>query len=157
MSASRGPGTRSQGEAATTMTSVARRVLISGTACVVIVMLPPFLLGAHATVVRQELEFGPAALGVTVGVFFACSALASIPGGRLSERLGARKLVLFGVGLACLTMLAVAVLVDTWRGLTVAYGIAGLANGAVQPATNHLLANGMPTSRQSDPPTQSCI
>jgi hypothetical protein len=51
-------------------------------------LLPLFLTAALAVQLRAELGFGPAALGVAVATFLGAAAAASVPLGRLAQRVG---------------------------------------------------------------------
>ena len=50
--------------------------------------IAPFLLGAQAVLVMDELGLGPARLGVAVSVFFAVAATVKVEGGTITTTLG---------------------------------------------------------------------
>lgn len=138
----------SSGDASTHDNSRAVRAVLSATAVTISVTLPVFLLGSHAAMVRRDLVFTEAGLGLTVACFFALSALTSIPAGRLSQRVGARALMLAGVLITAVSLGSVAALATSWAHLALGYTAAGIANGLAQPATNHLLAEGLRPNRR---------
>lgn len=124
------------------------RTLLAATACTVTVTLPVFLLGSHAALVRRDLLFDEARLGLVVACFFGLSALTSIPAGRLSQRYGARPAMLTGVVLAASSLAGMSAWATTWLHLAAGYTVAGIANGVAQNATNHLLAVGLRPGRR---------
>lgn len=131
-----------------TGTRKALRTTAATGAAMVLALLPMFLLGSLATFVRKELGFDRAALGITVAVFFAGSAASSIPGGRLAERVGAGRALMFGTLTSAITLVAVGTRVSSWLQLTTALAVAGLANGVIQPACNLALIDGVPSRQQ---------
>src|SRR5215216_2114263 len=111
-------------------------------------VLPAFLTGGLVVQIRSELDFGSAALGLAVAVFFAAASLASVIMGRVVERIGAhRGMRLSAVGSAA-SLLGVALFAGSWRGLVVCLVLGGLANAIAQPATHLSLAREVPAGRQ---------
>jgi predicted MFS family arabinose efflux permease len=103
---------------------------------------PPFMVGALAVQVGADLDLRPAVLGFLVSTFFATTALCSSTMGRAVERRGVRD------GLTGVMVLNVVALVGILSAtsvahLAVAMAVAGVANGAVHPAANALLAQGI--------------
>lgn len=111
-------------------------------------MLPTFLTGGLSIRIREDIGFNTGALGLAIALFFAASALASTPLGRLVERLGP----LWGMRAAALgsalSLLSIAVFARAWWHLAVFLMIGGLANAASHPATHLLLARGVSAHRQ---------
>lgn len=110
-------------------------------------VLPVFLMGAVAVLVRAELGFTEARLGLAVSAFFGLAALASIPSGFIVERLGDQwSLILgsVGSGVALIGMATA----WAWLPLFLWLGAAGLANSVSQLAANSRLAGGVPPDRQ---------
>lgn len=110
--------------------------------------LPVFLLGSLAVFIREDLHFGETALGAAASIYYLASAVASVAGGRLAERLGARRAI--GVAASTLTVavLGIAVLAHSWSALAAFMALAGLANALTQPATNLGVARGVDPRRQ---------
>ncbi|HET7271116.1 MAG TPA: hypothetical protein VFI90_08500, partial [Rubrobacter sp.] len=54
-------------------------------------VLPAFLTGGLVVQIRSELDFGSAALGLAVALFFVSASLASVVMGRVVERIGAHR------------------------------------------------------------------
>jgi MFS family permease len=125
-----------------------RRPILLAVAVATVGVLPAFLTGGLAVQVRDELDFGSAALGLAVAAFFASSSLASAVMGRLVERIGFhRGMRLAAIGGAA-SLLGVALLARSWTGLVACLVLGGLANAASHPATNLSLAREVPARRQ---------
>lgn len=134
--------------APTDVRRLGRRSVAAAMATTIMVVAPLHLLGAMAVLVREDLDFDPARLGVTFAMFNVGGIVASIPGGRLAERLGpGRSMVTAGM-LTAATALAIAFLAREWWQLTAAMAVAGMANGLGQPAASLMLARGVPARRQ---------
>lgn len=115
-----------------------------GTVTTLLVVLPGFLVGGVATFLRRDIGLTAARLGTAVAVFFAASVVASVPGGRFSERRGPeRGLAVAAIG-AATSLLLVGVVVRDYRALLGALTVGGLANGVVHPAANLLLVRHIP-------------
>lgn len=98
--------------------------------------------------VRGELGFGSAYLGLAVAAFFASSALWSVLGGRVVERIGYQGGMRLAAVVSASTLLAVALLVGSWGGLAACMVAGGLGNALAQPASNLSLAREVPVGRQ---------
>ncbi|MGA8115340.1 MAG: MFS transporter [Actinocatenispora sp.] len=101
--------------------------------------LPVFLTGSLAPQIGRELDFPASSLGLAVAVFFASSALCSVTLGRLSDRFGGRTMMRWGVLPAIVSSLGIGLFVRSPVELTGALLLAGMANGAIQPAANRYL------------------
>lgn len=113
----------------------------------ILAVIPVFLLGAVAILVRRELGFDEAALGLSISAFFGTTALSSIPGGRLADHLGARRtLALACLGSGC-SLAGIGLFAHSWTQLTMFLILGGAANGVAQPASNLALARGVRTNR----------
>lgn len=111
-------------------------------------VMPAFLTGALAVQMRSQLHFGAAVLGLVIASFFASAACFSVLLGSLSDRWGPTLLLRAAVAISSLSLFAIALLVHSVPGLILALAIAGMANAAIQPATNRLLASAVPAGRQ---------
>jgi predicted MFS family arabinose efflux permease len=121
--------------------------LAASTVSITLAALPVFLVGALAVFIRDELGFGEAQLGITASLYYLTSALSSAPGGRVTERLGARRgIALAAVG-TTVSMLGIA-MANGWIMLTAFMMLAGAVNGIALPASNLALARGVPLRRQ---------
>jgi len=113
-----------------------------------VVVLPMILLGAVAVLVRDELRFGEAALGVAAAMFALSATVTSAPGGRLSERVGAARTMTAGAVLSGAALVAIALFASSWGVLVLLLAAAGVGNGLTQPATNGVLSGTINPARQ---------
>lgn len=98
------------------------------------------LIGVLGPYLREEIALTPAGLGILVAVFAVVSGTMAWPAGVLTDSIGGRRaLVLVFVG----SVLGLALLASarSYAWLVVAMIAAGLANSAVNPATNRVIAN----------------
>ena len=124
-------------------------VIARASAVVAVGAIPAFMAGALAVQMGREFELPPVTLGLLVGLFFGCSAIASWPAGRLVERIGedagmristlGAAICLLGIGVAGKDAVSVA-------GFLI---VGGLANGLANPAANLLLVGAIPAHRQA--------
>lgn len=110
--------------------------------------IPVFLVGALAVLIREELGFSEAQLGALVSIYYLSSAVTSVPGGRLAERLGGRRAMGVAALLTLGSMLGISILANSWVGLAFFLAWAGVANGLAFPASNLALTRGFPLHRQ---------
>jgi MFS family permease len=111
-------------------------------------VLPVFLVGGLAVQMSEDLGFSPAGLGLVVSVYFGVGALASVPSGKLTERLGPAVVARAGILLSAGTMLAVASVARSYPVLVGLLAVAGTANALGQLASNAALARHVPLHRQ---------
>jgi MFS family permease len=111
-------------------------------------VLPVFLLGGLAVQVRDDLNLTEAGLGIATATFFAASALFSLPGGRLSERIGGERGLLVGAAGSLAALLGVATLAQSLLGLVTSMVVGGIGNGVTQPSANLALARRVRPGRQ---------
>lgn len=124
------------------------RILVASMISITVASLPLFLVAALAVLIRGDMAFTDAQLGVVVSVFFATSALGSIPGGRLAERFGPHRVMLLATFTSTLCMLTIALFAHSWLQISVVLAVAGLALAAGGPATNLALARSIAMHRQ---------
>lgn len=124
------------------------RTIVVAASSSVLAAVPVFLVGSLAVFIRADLEFGQTQLGLAVAAFFLSSAASAIPGGRVTERLGARKAMLAAAGVTCIAMCGIGILATSWAGLMAWLVLAGMANGVAQPAGNLALARGVTGERK---------
>ncbi len=111
-------------------------------------VLPVFLTGALSVQLEAHLHVGATAIGGAVATYFCASALSSVRGGRLAERIGPFRVLLVAVGLASAALLGVGLVVTSLPGLLGFLVIGGLSNGAMQPAVNLLLTQAVDDGRR---------
>src|SRR5215211_6393810 len=125
-----------------------RRPILLAVAVATVGVLPAFLTGGLAVQIRDELDFGSAALGLAVAAFFASSSLASAAMGRLVERIGSHRGMRLAATASAASLLGVALLAGSWAGLVACLVLGGLANAVLHPATNLSLAREVSAGRQ---------
>jgi len=109
---------------------------------------PLFLTGALAVVIRQHLGMSATELGVLVASFaFAGAAMAVVIGPRI-ESIGAVELMRAAAVVAVVALTAVALGARSFISFEVPLVLAGLANGAMQPAANAYLSDLVDPARQ---------
>ena len=126
----------------------ATRALALATLSITLGAVPVFLLGALAVFIRDELGFSEALLGLLASAYYASSTLTSVPGGRLTERVGGRKGIATGAALTAMSMFGIATLGRSWAALLFFMIVAGAANGFAMPASNLVVARDVPLRRQ---------
>lgn len=117
-----------------------RRPVLLAASATAISTLPVFLVGAQAVQIGDDLGLSPGSLGITVAVFFGCTALSSVRLGRAVQRWGVRRGLLATMSVCSIALMSLALsrsVAQLWLSLA----LAGLANGAVHPAANALLAS----------------
>lgn len=124
------------------------QVVAAATASVTIAMLPAFLAGSQSVFIRRELGFGETELGAALAVFSLCGAVASVPAGRLGERLGAGRAMAVAAVASATSLFGVAVAARTWGVLVAFLGVGGIAIAFAGPAANLALARGVRRDRQ---------
>src|SRR5829696_8760617 len=128
--------------------SAGARAMAGASGATVGAVLPVFLLGGQSVLVAAELGFDAGGLGLAVSAFFAVSALASVPTGRLVERFGPTITTRAGILLAAGSLLGVAALARSYLALVLFLLIGGVANGLAQLGSNLSLARHVPPGRQ---------
>lgn len=118
------------------------------TASAALGVMPVFLTGALAVLMRQDFSLNHSQLGLVIACFFAASATFSVPGGALSDRMGPRRSLLLAASGSSLVLTAVALLPNRWTHLLLLMVASGAVNGLSQPAANLALARTISTHRQ---------
>ncbi|MEU7981259.1 MFS transporter [Micromonospora sp. NPDC049081] len=111
-------------------------------------VLPVFLVGGLAVQMGDDLGFSPAGLGLAVSIYFGVSALASMPSGRLVERIGPAVVARVAIVLAAGCLLAIAGLARSYPVLVGLLALSATANALGQLASNAALARHVPARRQ---------
>ncbi|MEO2108632.1 MAG: MFS transporter [Actinomycetota bacterium] len=118
------------------------------TASAALGVMPVFLTGALAVLVRQDFPLNHSQLGLVIACFFAASATFSVPGGALSDCLGPRRSLLLATTGSVVVLAAVASVPGHWTHLLGLMVLSGAVNGLSQPAANLALARTISSSRQ---------
>ncbi|HSK97343.1 MAG TPA: MFS transporter, partial [Euzebyales bacterium] len=142
------PSPGAAGEAGVIVDAASRRTLAAAFVAAVLSVMPTFLLGGVAVLVREDLNFSESRLGLCITAYYVVSAISAVPGGHLAERLGGLRGCSVGIVLSATTLASVAAFAHSWWQLAVCLMAGGLANALLQPATNLALARGIPADRQ---------
>ena len=124
------------------------RVIVATTSASTVSSIPIFLLGAMGPFVRADLGFSEVRLGMAISAFWLAMAVSGIPGGRLSQRLGATASTRLGVAGTMLAIVSMA-LAPNWATLLVLMAVAGALNALTQPALDLALFEAVPAERLS--------
>lgn len=111
-------------------------------------VLPVFLTGALAVQIRAQLHFGGAGLGLLVAVFFLAGVVGSLGAGLVSDRVGPSAVMRAATVTSALCLAGMALVAHSATALGVLLGVAGVANGLVQPSVNAFLVRTVPQGRQ---------
>jgi len=122
--------------------------LIIATIAITLGALPIFLVGANAIFIREELGFGETAFGAAASLHYLASAAFSLPGGRLTERLGYGKTMAIAATCTLISVVGIAVAARSWVTLVLFLSMAGVAQGIAFPASALALSQGIPVRRQ---------
>lgn len=110
--------------------------------------LTSFGLGALGPIIVTELDLGRAGFGLLTTIMFAVAAFASRPAGRVTDAVGAERVMLAGLTLAAAALLAVAS-ASSYAALVVAACIGGLSVATNNPTTNKIIMRRVRPARQS--------
>ncbi len=124
------------------------RAVLTATGIDAISILPGFLVASLAVRLHDDLGLTPGDLGVVIGVFFGSAAIASVPAGRLAERIGWAPSLRIAALLASVAMAAIALLAHSAWALLWWCGIGGLASALAHPASNLAVARCAPVQRR---------
>lgn len=122
--------------------------MLATVAATTVGLLPVFLTGTLAVQIGRDLTLSTTRLGIAVAAFFGSSAVCSAGLGRLSDRVGGTAMMRWGIAPAVIALLAIGLGIHRFWELAVALTVAGVANGAIQPAANRYLTRTANTHRQ---------
>lgn len=122
--------------------------LITATIVITLGALPIFLVGANAIFIREEMGFGETALGAAASLYYVGAAGMSLPGGKITERLGYGRAMALAAFLTLISVLGIALVARLWWILTLFLVIGGTANGIAFPSSALALSKGIPIRRQ---------
>jgi len=114
----------------------------------VVSALPSFLVSGFAIFMLESVGLGPAELGTATAAFYLGSTLVSIPGGRLTRRIGPRKSLILAASMTLIALVGVGGGVRSVPTLLAVMAFAGTANGIGQVASNIALAGSVAPQRQ---------
>lgn len=118
------------------------------TATTIAAVLPVFLFGGLSALIARDLPVGPTTIGLATAAYFGAAAASSIPAGRLTERIGERRGLLLGLGLAAISLTGLGLATTAVWHVIGWLILGGVGNGMVQPAANLLLSRRVPIRTQ---------
>lgn len=122
--------------------------MVGASAITTLGAIPPFLIGAQAVEIRDDLGFGLGGFGVAVSLFFATAAVATVATSGVVDRMGRRRLLAAAGTLVALGGAAMGTLVVGWWSLLAVMMVLGLGNAACQATANLLMARALPPGRR---------
>ncbi len=123
-------------------------ILATATLSITLGALPIFLVGANAIFIRNEFGFGETALGAAVSLYYVGAAGFSVPGGKLTERIGASRAMGLSALFSLISVAGVGALAHQWWSLSVFLIVGGASNGLAFPSSALALSQGIPVRRQ---------
>lgn len=123
------------------------RILAAVSVVVTVGVFPVFLTGGLGVQLREELGFGAATLGFAAAGFFGVAALTSRLMGWVVERIGARQGMRLAVICSALCLFGLSS-VDSAPWMLAVLWLAGVPTSLAQPASNLLIAQGIPVHRR---------
>ncbi|MGO0577576.1 MFS transporter [Ornithinimicrobium panacihumi] len=124
------------------------RLMLAASSLTTLGAIPPFLLGSQAVLMKRDLDFGAAGLGIAVSTFFAVAATCTILASTLLDRLAGRPGRALSGGVVAAGGLGLALLVNDWPSLVVAMAVLGVGNALCQGTSNKTVATVLPPHRR---------
>lgn len=113
--------------------------IVIGGAATVIGSLPGLLTGALAPQLAEALAFGVAGLGTAFAIQSGAGALASVPLGRVVDRLGAARSIRLAMLVTATIAFLIATVTRSFVALVALLVVGSLAKRLIEPAANRLL------------------
>ena len=111
-------------------------------------MLPVHLLGASSVLLREDLHFDQAHLGMAVAAFFGAFGIVALVAGHISQTRGPRTALLIATTCSCVSLLGMATLVHDRMSMLAFLMIGGAGNAFAQTGGNLALSSGVGVGRQ---------
>jgi MFS family permease len=130
------------------LSAPAARVVLTSGAVNTFASLPRFLIGALAVFIAAEMGLSETQVGASVSAAVAVSALASVGGGRIVQRIGAYRSMTLVMTLSAIVALGVALTAHSYAELLAWMCLSGAAMAMVHPSTSLAISGGVPPERQ---------
>ena len=124
------------------------RVVVVSAFCVGLGASLGFVPGFVATTLMDDLSLSRSEVGLLVSVHFGCTGVGSMLGGRLTEVLGARIVIVVDMAIVCGSALFAAA-VGTYWALMVAAVCAGFAYSLANAGTNVAIGRSIPVQQRT--------
>ena len=128
--------------------SQSTRPLIAAVLAATMSMLPVHLLGASSVLLREDLHFDQAHLGMAVAAFFGAFGIVALVAGHISQTRGPRTALLIATTCSCVSLLGMATLVHDRMSMLAFLMIGGAGNAFAQTGGNLALSSGVGVGRQ---------
>ncbi|MEQ9162156.1 MAG: MFS transporter, partial [Ilumatobacter fluminis] len=119
----------------------ARPVVAVSVSAAVASALPGFLVGALAVQMRSEFDVGESVYAWAMSGYFLAASFASIPLGRVAQRVGPRRQIVAALSIAAAANVAIAATARSFGLLVAVMALIGVCNAAAQTAVNLALAS----------------
>lgn len=106
---------------------------------IVCAAIPPFLVGALAPLIGDDMPLSATQVGVAIAAYYLVSGVLSPLGGRAVDRIGVVRALRLSCAITTAGLLAIALAGEALH-LAIALGVLGVPNSVVQPAANAVLA-----------------
>lgn len=110
--------------------------------------MPPFMTGALAVQIKEEIGFTDAVLGLLLAAYFLVFASLSPLSGRLVDTIGARKATWLAVAGTSTSLIGIATLGRSVPAIAAFLALAGAAGSVGLPTANRVIARALPDSRR---------
>lgn len=110
--------------------------------------LPVFLVGTLAVKLREFLQFDSAHLGVAVACYYLGAAVASVPFARVTDRIGAIRMMHTIAVVQALLLMTMAICMRSWGGLVLLLALSGMMSSGATLSTNQFLARRLQLNSQ---------
>lgn len=117
------------------MTTRAATTVLQAVSVTTMAVLPAFLIGALAVQVGDDLQIGPAEIGLSAATLFAVAGILARPLGGFVQRVGSGRSLMLSAMCAAIS-LAGAGIAHSVIALVAALAAGGVANALAQPAAN---------------------
>lgn len=124
------------------------RTVVTAAGALIVATLPMFLLGSLSGRISEDLGIGGATVGAMVAVFFAAGSASSIPGGLLTDRIGATAALRVAGLIAAVSSTAVAALAVGPVAMLGLFVVAGTAVAMADTGGARAIASAIPVARQ---------
>lgn len=109
-------------------------------------VLPAFLVGALAVQIRDDLDVGPAEIGLAAATLFTVAGVLARPLGRFVQRIGAGRGIMISASLAAVSLAGVSAALS-FAVLIAALVVGGVANAMAQPSANLRISRAVNSQR----------
>tara|TARA_B100000686_G_scaffold218170_1_gene225303 strand:+ start:3277 stop:4383 length:1107 start_codon:yes stop_codon:yes gene_type:complete len=107
-----------------------------------------FIPGFLATILSEDLDISRGKIGLIVGIYFGSTGIGSIPAGQLTDRFGARKVVVLNMFVVAVSSLFIAIL-SSYTVWIISSVLAGMGYALSNTGTNVAIGHAVPLERRA--------